>query len=123
MVWDHPECNPFAGAGGDWDGAIADCAKLMASFRTVPQGFVSQVAAQSSPLGYAAGCVTSTDPPYYDNVWYADLSDFYYVWLRPTLKAVLPALFTTVAVPKSDELAAANSVPKPADRQGTFFDK
>ena len=50
--------------------------------------------------------VVSTDPPYYDNIGYADLSDFFYVWLRRSLKSVFPTLFATVAVPKAEELVA-----------------
>jgi len=52
------------------------------------------------------GRVVSTDPPYYDNVPYADLSDFFYPWLRRSLKSVVPELFATLAVPKEDELVA-----------------
>src|SRR5439155_17259433 len=52
------------------------------------------------------GAVVSTDPPYYDNIGYADLSDFFYVWLRRSLKPVFPELFATLAVPKSEELVA-----------------
>ena len=52
------------------------------------------------------GKVVSTDPPYYDNIGYADLSDFFYVWLRRSLKAVFPDLFATLAVPKAEELVA-----------------
>ena len=48
----------------------------------------------------------STDPPYYDNIGYGDLSDFFYVWLRPSLREVFPVLFTTLAVPKAEELVA-----------------
>ena len=50
--------------------------------------------------------VVSTDPPYYDNIGYADLSDFFYVWLRRSLKSVFPDLFATLAVPKAEELVA-----------------
>ena len=52
------------------------------------------------------GKVVSTDPPYYDNIGYADLSDFFYVWLRRSMRPVFPDLFATLAVPKAEELVA-----------------
>ena len=55
----------------------------------------------------SADKVVSTDPPYYDNIGYADLSDFFYVWLRRSLRPVFPELFATLAVPKAEELVAA----------------
>src|SRR5439155_20348338 len=67
MVWDYPECNPFAGAGGDWEGAYSDCAKVLAEFGSGSTGQAWQAAAQNSE-GDASGLpVVSTDPPYYDN--------------------------------------------------------
>ncbi|MBR0568251.1 DUF1156 domain-containing protein [Azoarcus sp. L1K30] len=106
MVWDFPEVNPFAGAGGDWDGAINDCAKVLQELGSGAKGFVKQAAAQSEQP-FEGLKVISTDPPYYDNVAYADLSDFFYVWLRRCLKPVLPELYATLAVPKAEELVAA----------------
>ena len=107
MVWDFPECNPFAGAGGDWDGTYHDCAKVLQGLGLGSSGHVRQYAAQRADDGFATAPLISTDPPYYDNVAYADLSDFYYVWLRRSLRTVLPELFATVAVPKAEELVAA----------------
>ena len=107
MVWDYPECNPFAGAGGDWESATADAAKIIAKLGAGSRGTSSQVAAQATGdlLQHAANII-STDPPYYDNVAYADLSDFFYVWLRRSLRGVFPELFATLAVPKTEELVA-----------------
>lgn len=105
MVWDYPECNPFAGAGGDWDGACSDCCKVLAQLGSTPPGHASQAAAQTAGDSDHS-FVISADPPYYDNVGYADLSDFFYVWLRRSLKPVFPKLFATVATPKADELVA-----------------
>jgi putative DNA methylase len=108
MVWDYPECNPFAGAGGDWEGAYSDCAKVLAEadLGSGLSGHAWQAAAQNLEGDFASLPVVSTDPPYYDNVPYADLSDFFYVWLRRSLKPILPSLFSTLAVPKTDELVA-----------------
>lgn len=103
MVWDYAECNPFAGAGGDWQGAYQDCAGLLSSLPAFQPGWASQCAAQNVS---ETDHVVSTDPPYYDNVPYADLSDFYYVWLRRCLQSVFPTLLATVTTPKKDELVA-----------------
>jgi len=121
MVWDYPECNPFAGAGGDWAGACSDCAKVLASLGMGPRGEAWQGGAQN-PEEHPYGLpVIGTDPPYFDNVPYADLSDFFYVWLRRSLKKVSPDLFATVAVPKSDELVAFAYRHRDKAAAGVFF--
>ncbi|NLR71708.1 DUF1156 domain-containing protein [Novosphingobium sp. ERN07] len=104
MVWDFAEANPFADAGGSIATAIDKGAKAIAFLPAAPQSSARQEDASSQST--SAGKVVSTDPPYYDNVPYADLSDFFYVWLRKSLKDVCPDLFKTIAVPKSDELVA-----------------
>ncbi|MHB0870521.1 MAG: DUF1156 domain-containing protein, partial [Chloroflexota bacterium] len=121
MVWDYPECNPFAGAGGDWEGACLDCAKVLADLGSGPAGQVWQAAAQNSKDDSGMLPLVSTDPPYYDNVPYADLSDFFYVWLRRSLKPVFPSLFPTLAVPKADELVAFAYRHKDKAAAGLFF--
>ena len=107
MVWDFPECNPFADAGGDWDGAVKDCGKVLLSFTTTTPGRVEQRAAQEPRSSHIQLPVICTDPPYYDNVAYADLADFFYVWLRRSLRPVFPQLLSTIAVPKAEELVAS----------------
>jgi putative DNA methylase len=105
MVWDYAETNPFAGAGGDIRGTAFSLAEVLDKF--VPcklPGIVMQADAQTQPI--SARKVVSTDPPYYDNIGYADLSDFFYVWLHKSLKPVFPDLFATLAVPKAEELVA-----------------
>ena len=106
MVWDFPECNPFANAGGDWAGAVMDCGKVLTNLPTTAPGTAIQCPAQVVPPFANRQPVISTDPPYYDNVGYADLSDFFYVWLRRSLRPYLPSLFSTMAVPKAEELVA-----------------
>jgi putative DNA methylase len=106
MVWDYPECNPFAGAGGDWQGACSDCCKVLAILGSGQSGYAWQQAAQDAQEVTDALRVVSTDPPYYDNVGYADLSDFFYVWLRRSFKQLFPGLFVTVSTPKANELVA-----------------
>ncbi len=102
MVWDYAEINPFAGAGGDFTGIVDGIAKsVLSGVPTVAgKSFQQDATTQSISLGK----VVSTDPPYYDNVPYADLSDFFYVWLRRILQPTLPILFDKAATPKEEEL-------------------
>lgn len=106
MVWDFPECNPFAGAGGDWEGACEDCATLLDTLGHGAPGRADQEAAQQAATDGVPPRIISTDPPYYDNVPYADLSDFFYVWLRRSIGNLYPSLFGTITVPKAEELVA-----------------
>ena len=103
MAWDFPEVNPFAGAAGDFGATTASVGKTISNALDRPAR-VSQADAQTQEISTSK--VVSTDPPYYDNVGYADLSDFFYVWMRRSLKPVFPDLFATLAVPKAEELIA-----------------
>jgi putative DNA methylase len=103
MAWDFPEVNPFAGAAGDFALSANSVAKSLANCPANLSGVAYQKDAQNVILGRK---LVSTDPPYYDNIGYADLSDFFYIWLRRSLKPVLPDLFATLAVPKAEELIA-----------------
>ncbi|MGH6831397.1 MAG: DUF1156 domain-containing protein, partial [Methyloceanibacter sp.] len=105
MVWDYAEANPFSDSCGNWLGACLEwVSKATAEVPATASGGASQSDAALQPM--SLNKVVSTDPPYYDNIGYADLSDFFYVWLRRTLKSVLPDLFATLAVPKGEELVA-----------------
>ncbi len=103
MAWDFPEVNPFGGAAGDFGATTASVGKTI-SVALSRTAHVSQADAQTQETSISK--VISTDPPYYDNIGYADLSDFFYVWLRRSLKPVFPDHFTTLAVPKAEELVA-----------------
>lgn len=103
MAWDFVETSPFAGAAGDLSIATATMAKAILSLTGVTAGIVDQADASSRPLDRA---LISTDPPYYDNIGYSDLSDFFYVWLRRSLREVHPKLLSTMLVPKAEELVA-----------------
>ena len=103
MVWDYPEVNPFGGAAGDFGATTTSVGKTISSALELTAR-VSQADAQTEEFSTAR--VISTDPPYYDNVGYADLSDFFYVWLRRALRSVFPDLFATLTVPKAEELVA-----------------
>lgn len=106
MTWDFPESNILGHSAICWSKALKYTADNLETTGAVPSnpGSASQDNAATQSIG--EGKITSTDPPYYDNVPYADLSDFFYVWLRHSLKSVFPDLFATLAVPKTDELVA-----------------
>lgn len=105
MTWDYPEVNVLGNSVGSISEVveyIADCIETFPS-EVIP-GVAEQFDAQSD--SGERGIVISTDPPYYDNIGYADLSDFFYVWMRHNLREIYPNLFATVKVPKVEELVA-----------------
>jgi putative DNA methylase len=104
MVWDFAEANTFADVGGSFEAAIDKGAMTIRDFPGSGKGVAQQ--ADASTQSISINKVVSTDPPYYDNIGYADLSDFFYVWLRRSLRPVFPGLYATLAVPKSEELVA-----------------
>ena len=105
MSWDYTEGNPFSEASGNFEGGIGWIGKVID--RSLPASRPGKAySSEASKQSISADKIISTDPPYYDNIAYADLSDFFYVWLRRTLKPVYPDLFTTLAVPKAEELVA-----------------
>jgi putative DNA methylase len=104
MTWDFAEANTFADAGGSFETAIDKGAMAIRDFPRSGRGTVEQADASSQSI--SVGKVISTDPPYYDNIGYADLSDFFYVWLRRSLRSIFPELYATLAVPKAEELVA-----------------
>jgi putative DNA methylase len=103
MVWDFTEINVFADAAGDIGVSLAGIVRTIACAGINP-GYVVQADAQTQSI--SSGKILSTDPPYFDNIGYADLSDFFYVWLRRALRSSFPELFSTLSVPKGDELVA-----------------
>ena len=119
MVWDYAETNPFAGAGGDVYGTVHSLCEVLDKFTADVSGSGSQTDAAQQTL--SANRIVSTDPPYYDNIGYADLSDFFYVWLRRSLKPVFPELFATLAVPKAEELVATSYRHGGKDAAEAFF--
>lgn len=106
MTWDFPEAAILADTVGGFGPAakyIADCIEKLPS-AGAGRGSSQQADAQNQSI--SAGRFISTDPPYYDNIGYADLSDFFYIWLRKNLQEVFPGGFATIAVPKAEELVA-----------------
>jgi putative DNA methylase len=105
MTWDFAETCPLNDSAGAFYFGIEYLTKALDQFvLNVKPGFVYQADAQRQT--WSKNKVISTDPPYYDNVPYADLSDFFYIWQRHSLKNILPNIFSTVAVPKREELVA-----------------
>ncbi|MBD8757597.1 DUF1156 domain-containing protein [Pseudomonas coleopterorum] len=119
MVWDFAEINTFAGAAGDIAISIEGIVKAVPSTPRCQPGTVVQNDAQTQVI--SRDKVISTDPPYYDNIGYADLSDFFYVWLRRSLRPVFPNLYATLAVPKTDELVATPHRHGSKDKAEAFF--
>jgi putative DNA methylase len=105
MVWDFAEANPMSDSTGNFQGAVDWVADVIEEVPCEVGGFVNQRDATASINGVTRPLI-STDPPYYDNIGYADLSDFFYVWLRRSLAGIYPDIFRTMLVPKKEELVA-----------------
>jgi putative DNA methylase len=104
MVWDYAEINQLAGAAGDFSVSLEGGVRFLERGASTGGGWATQ--ADAAAQSVSRNKVVSTDPPYYDNIGYADLSDFFYVWLRRSMRSVFPDLFATLAVPKAEELVA-----------------
>jgi putative DNA methylase len=139
MTWDFAEANPMCESSGNWMAMIDWSWKALAHTPANTPGLARQAdaatlgARASGPQaggtpalpalagGTPALPVVSTDPPYYDNIGYADLSDFFYVWLRKSLKPIFPGLYATLAVPKAEELVATPYRHGSKEKAETFF--
>jgi len=110
MSWDYAEGSPLAKSSSGFGGCISVVANVLeTALNCASPGVATQSSAASSDAlgGGPSSVVVSTDPPYFANIGYADLSDFFYVWLRRSLRSVFPDLFATLAVPKAEELVAS----------------
>ena len=103
MVWDFAEANPFSSSSGNFLGQVKWIAEVV---ERLPAGGVGQARQLSADARDYTGLVVSTDPPYYDNIGYSDLSDFFYVWLRRCLQEIHPSVVSTMLTPKAEELVA-----------------
>jgi len=119
MVWDYTEVNPLAEAAGDFIVSLEGGVRFLETHNSRSAGAVCQCDAATQTV--SAGKAVSTDPPYYDNIGYADLSDFFYVWLRRSLRVTFPDLFATLAVPKAEELVATPYRHGSKEKAETFF--
>jgi len=107
MAWDYAETSPLGGASGNWLGAIDWIARAIDTVPSGPSAISRQADAAQSISTVGSAALVSTDPPYYNNIAYSDLSDFFYVWLRRSLGEVFPDLFATLLTPKAAEIVAA----------------
>lgn len=107
MTWDFAEANPFSTSGGNWTKNCSLVEHTISYLLSRPgdKGTAKQL--DATQISYVNATVISTDPPYYDNIGYADLSDYYYVWLRRNLSSLYPDIFATMLVPKEPELIAS----------------
>jgi putative DNA methylase len=104
MTWDYAEANVFSQSTGSFANLLNRQIKGFGALGTGIEGTAVQADASTQTL--SAANIVSTDPPYYENIGYADLSDFFYVWLRRALRPVFPTIFSSISVPKSEELVA-----------------
>lgn len=119
MVWDFSEANALGGMAGDFFVSLSNMMRVLNCLGIGKDGHAAQTDAQTQTISRLK--FVSTDPPYYDNISYADLSDFFYVWLRKTLRPFLPALFATMTVPKNEELVATPFRHGNKDQAENFF--
>ncbi len=103
MTWDFAEVNPFSDSSGNLGFMLRGIARVLDG---LPASSVSSAVQADAASRTYDGLVISTDPPYYDNIGYSDLSDYFYVWLRRSLRDVHPGLFASMLVPKAEELVA-----------------
>lgn len=120
MVWDFCEVNPFSNSSGNYlEACLNGIIECFNSFEPITKGKAIQFDAQTQTI--SKNKVISTDPPYYDNIAYADLSDFFYVWMRHNLRDVFPSIFSTIVTPKKEELIAVQYRHNSKDEAESFF--
>jgi putative DNA methylase len=119
MTWDFTESNPLGGAGASFDASLTWLVKAVERLPGRIRGVVDSADAAARSFD---SLVLSTDPPYYDNIGYSDLSDYFYVWLRRSLRDIHPGLFSTILVPKAEELVANPYRHDGADGAKRFFE-
>ena len=121
MSWDYAEANTPHGSSGSFGSMVSNVVAGLLSNGASRDSFGTAIQADAAFQTASSKKVVSTDPPYYDNIGYADLSDFFYVWLRRSLKPVFPDLFATLAVPKTEELVATPYRHGSKDEAEIFF--
>lgn len=121
MTWDFAEANPFGNAGGDFKMCVTSLCEVLDSLRPSTPG-AAEFANATDATNSSDGKLTSTDPPYYDNISYANLADFFYIWLRRSLARVYPELLSTLVTPKAEELVADLARHKDKQTAARFFE-
>jgi putative DNA methylase len=122
MVWDYAECCPFSESTGNWIACVDWVWKVVEKSSNFTNAQVTQHDATAPHSDDNTPKLISTDPPYYDAVPYADLSDFFYVWLRRSMGSVYPTIFNTVLVPKAQEMVADQFRHGSKDKAKEFFE-
>lgn len=120
MAWDFAEGNPFGPSSGTLEIMLSAVVKAVDKLPASSPGGVSQADAASRDY---TGLLVATDPPYYDNIVYSDVSDFFYVWLRRSLRSIYPSLFGTMLVPKDEELVANSYRHGGKEKAEKFFEE
>ncbi len=124
MLWDFAENNILGKTAGSFTTSLNNLLKVFNNFPLINHGLSIQANAQNEithPVFPKNNKIISTDPPYYDNIAYADISDFFYVWLRKNLKAVYPSLFVTMQTPKNEEMVALSYRHESKEAAADFF--
>ena len=106
MVWDFAEANSFSESTQNWMGNVRWVSEVVERLPASANGGESRQADAANAIHVDKGPIIVTDPPYYDNIDYADLSDYFYVWLRPLLRDIYPELFAGILTPKDEEMTA-----------------
>ena len=119
MTWDFSEANFFSTSTGHWKNCVEWGVKALNALVSGGRGIEVQSDAQT--VDYPPQVVISTDPPYYDNIGYADLSDFFFCWMKPAIRPVYPELFGVIATPKAEELVATPYRHGGKDEAEAFF--
>ena len=120
MIWDYAEANPFSQSTGNWSAHINWIWKVL---EFLPSGYIG-LAEQEDAAQLARSAITlSTDPPYYDNIGYAHLSDYFYVWTRHMLRSIYPDIFGSMLTPKAQELIAEAARHPSKDDAKAFFER
>lgn len=122
MIWVYAEGNPFCSSTGNFLGQLDYLVEVLSRAPATADGIATQRDARDTS-DHGPGVVVCTDPPYYDNIPYADLSDFFYIWLRKSLADVHPDLFRTLQVPKAQELIAEPTRHDGWDAAAEFFER
>lgn len=119
MVWDYADINPFAGAGGDWLEVVTGGTRAISEH--CGKQLSGSIDQKDARVASYSDVMISTDPPYYDNIVYADLSDYFYVWLRKSSSDIWPSLFRRIVTPKAEELVATPYRHGGTDEAEEFF--
>jgi len=121
MSWDFSESNVLNGPSGSFESMFLNVCAGLSSNGTEEGGVGHSLQADAQTQSISANKIVSTDPPYYDNIGYADLSDYFYLWLRRSLRSIYPDLFSTIAVPKAEELVATAHRHGSKEKAEAFF--